>query len=581
MIRIGYIFFLLLLSLLVNHDICASTESTNSSGVNTKLAELRQSSIDAKGNQKLNAINNLLKEAKKQNNKLYESIAYQHLATYQGIIGQEDSISFYLYKALESFDEIPDPGIEEELYNRVGVLINERILVNLLYENKKEQALYLIKETLTKSKTRNTPVLEQSAYANMGMLLITMKKDKEAAEALEKSLAIMRNLPADYQKGRLIHLYSQLVSVYQSTNMYDESILYTDSISALAEKEIESGDISEDHTLMANLYYANAYLGKYDLNIARKYLNICNELLQKNQNESLNSEYYHLEAQYALDTKNYPKALENIQKVFAIYDPTDSQNFTIIERSILLYTEILNNSGKSKEAFDLLQKLYNTNDSINRTDYANQMAELETIYQVEKLKDEAELNDIKFHKLKIQFIFSALLALSILIILLLIWYSNKRKHTNKLILAQKEKEIELKEIELKEIKELVIEINEAKDFHQEIVDKLDAYMVESSDYKQPNITRQAVAVKVGTNRQYLIDAIKSIKGQTFNEYLYTLRIEYAYSILISNTNIAIAEIQTSSGFVSQPVFNTAFKDAYNITPSELRKKIINGENISH
>lgn len=68
-------------------------------------------------------------------------------------------------------------------------------------------------------------------------------------------------------------------------------------------------------------------------------------------------------------------------------------------------------------------------------------------------------------------------------------------------------------------------------------------------------------------KEEALDFIKNKKSQTFNEYIYSFRLEHAYRLLIENISMSVAEVQLEAGFNSQPMFNTVFKAAYDMTPS--------------
>lgn len=555
-------------------------DSTNQS-IN-KLEQLRKNSIESKSDDKYEAIQALLSEAKKQNNLLYETVAYQHLAVYNSFIpNQMDSATFYIYKALEVFNKISVEENKNQLYNRVGTLLNESLLNILMSQNKKESALLILKNNLEKAQKTNSLELEQSAFSSLGYLYWSMGIHKQALECYDKSLEVIKNLPENLQKGRIFDIYFMILILCDANQEYDKVIAYSDTLTALSTNSEQMNIRSRNWEVMHHLFYANAYIGNHEIKKARLHLDSCAIMLKKSQNIEITINYQEAEAKYYYNTKEYAKSLIYINKFFEVFDINDINNLPQTESLRLLYFNILNKTGNHDESFNQLNKLYNTKDSINKINFASQVAEIETIYQVEKLKDMSKLSALKYHKLKIQFIFSSLLVLFIVAILIMIWYGHRRRKINKLVLEEKERELNLKELKIQEMKEMVIDITTSIDPHQEIMDKLDAYMISSQAYRNPKLTRNEVAIQVGTNRQYLIDAIKNIKGQTFNEYIYTWRLEYAYHILATDATIPIAIVQEDSGFTSQPVFNTTFKNVYGISPSELRKSLIDKKDLTN
>lgn len=115
-----------------------------------------------------------------------------------------------------------------------------------------------------------------------------------------------------------------------------------------------------------------------------------------------------------------------------------------------------------------------------------------------------------------------------------------------------------------------LNLRETSDPQEMIMCKLDAFMKSSNIFLNPDLKRDELALEVGTNRQYLIDAIREKKNQTFNEYLYSLRLKYIYSRIENEKDISIAEVFSNSGFTSRGVFNREFKKEYGMTPSELQ-----------
>lgn len=66
----------------------------------------------------------------------------------------------------------------------------------------------------------------------------------------------------------------------------------------------------------------------------------------------------------------------------------------------------------------------------------------------------------------------------------------------------------------------------------------------------------------------------SIIGETLSNYILRIRLEKAATILIYNPNIPITEIGFECGFSSTPIFSRAFKERFNMTASDWRKKYI-------
>jgi len=101
--------------------------------------------------------------------------------------------------------------------------------------------------------------------------------------------------------------------------------------------------------------------------------------------------------------------------------------------------------------------------------------------------------------------------------------------------------------------------------------KLESIMATKRLFSDPDITREQVAMEVGTNRTYLIRSIKLATGKTFNEYLTDLRVNYAATLLVTSEE-PLDYIGTMAGFRSRSVYYRAFAAANSCSPSEYRNR---------
>ncbi len=92
-------------------------------------------------------------------------------------------------------------------------------------------------------------------------------------------------------------------------------------------------------------------------------------------------------------------------------------------------------------------------------------------------------------------------------------------------------------------------------------------------FKVNNISRDDLAIALGTNRQYLINAIKEETGKTFKDYINTIRIEYAYEMLVKDWTASIESVYLEAGFSTRSTFNRLFKGQYGLSPLELREVV--------
>ncbi|MCD8172066.1 MAG: AraC family transcriptional regulator [Alistipes sp.] len=89
-------------------------------------------------------------------------------------------------------------------------------------------------------------------------------------------------------------------------------------------------------------------------------------------------------------------------------------------------------------------------------------------------------------------------------------------------------------------------------------------------YLNKGLLRDDVVNRLGTNKNYLIDAIKENTGMNFTDYLNHLRLEYSLTLL-SSTGDIISQVAASSGFGSVSSYHRLFTEKYGISPNVYRK----------
>lgn len=76
--------------------------------------------------------------------------------------------------------------------------------------------------------------------------------------------------------------------------------------------------------------------------------------------------------------------------------------------------------------------------------------------------------------------------------------------------------------------------------------------------------------EMGVGRTVLFNKLKAIIGQSPNDYIITIRLKKAVSLLEDNPDLNITEISEMTGFNSVGYFGRVFKERYKMTPSDYR-----------
>ncbi len=100
-------------------------------------------------------------------------------------------------------------------------------------------------------------------------------------------------------------------------------------------------------------------------------------------------------------------------------------------------------------------------------------------------------------------------------------------------------------------------------------------MIDTIDYHIKKNDKEALALynlskELGYSEYYLSRKFKEISGMQYRDYLRYRRLAFALKAL-RDTDNGILEIALQYGFSSHEAFTRAFKEAYNITPSEYRQ----------
>lgn len=120
-------------------------------------------------------------------------------------------------------------------------------------------------------------------------------------------------------------------------------------------------------------------------------------------------------------------------------------------------------------------------------------------------------------------------------------------------------------------------LNKGNDHYVEETHKFEIRKHEISEYIQANfdkpISLQDLSKQMFLSYAYLSKYIKRHFGVGFSEYLNQVRLNYAMSQLL-HSDLSVVRIATESGFTSSAALNKAFKQAYNMTPTEYRRQRI-------
>lgn len=373
----------------------------------------------------------------------------------------------------------------------------------------------------------------------------TLSKEEDISLLLSAYNALGETLDGlgEYEElGRIALEWKAVIDKYKSealakgnTPSLNGRYLYCTLAAAIAEIETNNCDKAADLLADAQVYaHGRKQISRY-------------KLLQ-------------VQARYYAATNQYAKAIEcNEENMAILVFYGDSVSLLTVQ---LQQADFFLSQGSYKESALLYKQIIPRKDKLRNSELAAQLDELRTIYEVDKLTLK---NKLTTNRLYFAIIYATLL---LIVFILYIIYTRRMRRKNRVLydtIVQRQK--------IQDNLYLCNEetLQEQASSEDILYRKLCKLMKEQQLFKDPQIKREDLAVKLNTNRTYLTDAIKnSGEGLTFNEYVNSYRIRYAATLLTDNLSLTINEIGDDSGFNSRSTYSRLFRDFYGMSPSEYR-----------
>ena len=98
--------------------------------------------------------------------------------------------------------------------------------------------------------------------------------------------------------------------------------------------------------------------------------------------------------------------------------------------------------------------------------------------------------------------------------------------------------------------------------------RIEQMMHEERPYLKPDLKISDIAMRLGTNRDYIYQAINVQMGISFADYVNRLRIDHACSLLRKNPTMPLSEVMVACGYSSNSTFYRCFRKFAGKTPAE-------------
>jgi len=442
------------------------------------------------------------------------------------------------------------------------------------------------------------------AYAELGTSNSRTGRHEIAVENYLEAISLYRQ--GDHVK-QIAEVYNRLGMLYYSLEDYEMSVSYYQRHIARAE---ENGD-----PLMLGNGYINigaAYrqagdpekaldfyrkgleiseeIGRIQ-DVARAAMNIGNIYAEKGEvdealsyygqsleiSQQLGLEYGIMINQYNIGNLYFEQGQygQSEEAFLTAYDLMDRQNhiydFRLVTNRLGRLYEIIGNFEKSVYFLKIYMEI---NAEIFDAERLRITEDLRATYETERKEQEIALANTLLQQKSIENRFLFLLAIFLAAALLagFVYYRKRNEYLK--LLYQRNVEIlhssghQVISTPYKAI--LQPDTRKESENWNKLYEKVTKLFIEEKMYRNPNIRLDKLAVKAGSNRKYVSEAISSSTGMNFNNFVNFYRVNEAKVLIIAGED-SMSEVQYQCGFNSRSTFYTAFKHFTGMSPTEFQK----------
>ncbi len=478
------------------------------------------------------------------------------------------AVDFFL-KAFES-DSVQHNSSQ---YIRTAYLLAEDLLI--MQDN--ERSMKYILMALEKSRSEKDLYNESVCLGILSKVYYFNDQMDKAYETIAQAISILeenRNNPMVFSMDKLAIYRSVQADYYGYANEHEKSIESVKKGLEVLEKEDGSSmDEVNYHYWVASLYAM----------LASQYQMIGQEALAKQNADKaiamikdykiLRIDVYYKVLYYLTNATRYDEAI--LLTNFLKANQTDPDTINIFNQA---YTEFLAQSyegkGDYQNAYNYLSQNSQITNALNTKARAEASMALATVYETSKKDAQILAGEFKLKSKNRLITFLVIGILLLAAISFLIWRNSKIIKAKNRGLYERLKEQDRLYAELRQLKtETTKDIlpGEGPKEEQSLFEKLEIYLYQTQRYTEPSLSRETLALEMGTNYKYLCDAIQESCGLTFNDYLNGFRLDHARNLLYDlKTNPVIEDVLLSSGFTNKSTFYRLFRQKFGLTPTELK-----------
>ncbi len=236
---------------------------------------------------------------------------------------------------------------------------------------------------------------------------------------------------------------------------------------------------------------------------------------------------------------------------------------------LLLKAEILNQAGRHEESAQTYSQYVAFHDSLSDKITVKRLNDLTLLYRTEIDREQKRADRFRW------IASGAVVFILLLLLVLALCNAMREKKRNRLLVER------LKELDRASETALQNDIpkEEAKELSP--IDRIDRYMFIDRPYTNPALSRKELAEFAGISQEALGQLIKTEKGVSVRTYINSFRLEEARRILGSDSNESISDIAVNLGFGTSRTLQRAFKERYDMSPSQYREAAKEIDNIDN
>lgn len=412
-------------------------------------------------------------------------------------------------------------------------------------------------------------------HPNIAIIRRRMRQLDKALEACNDALAIISNTKYNNERVHInlltivaeVHLDIQQSEVTLDVQQYDTVLKYVNQGLSMSNALDYKAGLIDLYTKKGTVYFY-----KQDYAEALQYLKIADNILKesdiKNKTFMININYF-LASCY-VEEKKYKNAIDKLQQITDVKDEDEYRNHTRLINAYKLMATSYEGLGDHKKS----SYWYSQHSKLNEKYQKDKDKVVNIIHE----KDTGILGEeIAVQKRNAIYFLCLLIAVSGVCILIIYMYKKKQRTSkqsfDKLLkkVDQLEKSSKASSKPKEKSREVVID-----DEKVHAVLKGLKRLEQQEFFLNTECSLRSMAKKVKTNATYLSKIINTHKGLSYNDYINSLRIDYAVNRLKNDKkfrSFSIKSIATELGYKSDYSFAKHFKSKTGINPSYYIKRI--------